>query len=321
MTSTVDNCLGARCARFDDCHVIAARQAAREADLVVVNHHLLMADLTMKEEGFGDLLPGADTVIVDEAHNFPEVAQGFFNKKLGSGQIDDLISDIRHEAIAAGVHGQELDRSLDAVQVAAADAKLALPSGNVNLAWVEAGEEFATAFFGIGEALGALRDQLDEIYQHSAGLTRCRDRGAAMMRIAEEIQDTDDDVGLRWIRPGHRHFVANVTPLDSSSEIASLLGARACTWIFTSATLAVKNDFSHFTSRLGISGIATRQIPSPFAYPEITRLYLPVGLPAPNEVDYTDRAVDAMAKAVEASNGRAFLLFTSHRALKRAAAR
>jgi ATP-dependent DNA helicase DinG len=140
-----------------------------------------------------------------------------------------------------------------------------------------------------------------------------------MMRIAEEIQDTDDDVGLRWIRPGHRHFAANVTPLDSSSEIASLLGARACTWIFTSATLAVKNDFSHFTSRLGISGIATRQIPSPFAYPEITRLYLPVGLPAPNEVDYTDRAVDAMAKAVEASNGRAFLLFTSHRALKRAA--
>ncbi len=319
VTSTVDNCLGSRCDRFDDCHVIAARQAAREADLVVVNHHLLMADLTMKEEGFGDLLPDADTVIVDEAHNFPGVAQGFFNRSLGTAQINDLISDIRREAIAAGLHGQELDRALDIVQVAAADAKMALPPGDANLAWREAGEDFAAAFNGIGEALGALRDQLDEIHQHSAGLERCRDRGGAMMLVAEEIQDTDDDVGLRWIRPGQRNFTANVTPLDSSAEIASLLGARSCTWIFTSATLAVKSDFTHFTSRLGISEIATRQIPSPFAYPEITRLYLPVGLPAPDAFDYTERAVEAMAVAVRASNGRAFLLFTSHRALKRAA--
>jgi ATP-dependent DNA helicase DinG len=319
VTSTVDNCLGSRCDRFDDCHVVAARQAAREADLVVVNHHLLMADLTMKEEGFGDLLPRADTIIVDEAHNFPDVAQGFFNKSLGTGQINDLIGDIRREMIAAALHGPELDRALDHVQVATADAQLALPPGSASLAWVEAGEDFAAAFAGIHGALTTLRNQLDEICQHSAGLGRCRDRGKAMLVAAEEIQDTDDDAGLRWIRPGQRNFTAHVTPLDSSAEIASLLGARACTWIFTSATLAVKSDFSHFTSRLGISEIATRQIPSPFAYPEITRLYLPTGLPAPDASDYTDRAVEAMTAAVQASNGRAFLLFTSHRALKRAA--
>jgi ATP-dependent DNA helicase DinG len=319
VTSTVDNCLGSRCDRFDGCHVVEARQAAREANLVVVNHHLLMADLTMKEEGFGDLLPGADTIIVDEAHNFPDVAQGFFNKSLGAGQINDLIGDIRRETIAAALHGQALDRALEHVQVATADAKLALPPGTANLAWAEAGEGFAAAFADIHEALAALRNQLDEIYQHSAGLGRCRDRGAAMLVAAEEILDTDDDAGLRWIRPGQRNFTAHVTPLDSSAEIASLLGARACTWIFTSATLAVKSDFTHFTSRLGISEIATRQIPSPFAYPEITRLYLPTGLPAPDASDYTDRAVEAMAAAVRASNGRAFLLFTSHRALKRAA--
>jgi ATP-dependent DNA helicase DinG len=319
VTSTVDNCLGSRCARFEDCHVIAARQAAREADLVVVNHHLLMADLTMKEEGFGDLLPGADTVIVDEAHNFPGVAQGFFNKSLSTGQIDDLVGDTRREAVTAGVHGQELDRALDTLKVAAADAKLTLPPGNGNVSWVEAGEDFAAAFFAVGEALGVLRDRLDDVFRHSAGLARCRDRGGAMKGIAEEIQDTEDDAGLRWIRNAHRHFTANVTPLDSSAEIASLLGARACTWIFTSATLAVKSDFSHFTARLGISEIATRQIPSPFDYPEITRLYLPAGLPAPAAPDFTDRAVAAMAEAVEASQGRAFLLFTSHRALQRAA--
>jgi ATP-dependent DNA helicase DinG len=319
VTSTVDNCLGARCARYDDCHVIAARQAAREADLVVVNHHLLMADLTMKEEGFGDLLPGADTVIVDEAHNFPGVAQGFFNKSLGAGQIDDLIGDTRRESVTAGVHEQTLEGLLDKLRVAAADAKLALPGGGANLAWVEAGEAFAAGFSGIAEALVSLRDQLDEIYRHSVGLARCRDRASAMIAIGHEIQDTDDDVGMRWVRPGHKYFTANVTPLDSSAEIAALMGARACTWIFTSATLAVKSDFSHFTTRLGIEEIATRQIPSPFAYPEITRLYLPVGLPAPSAFDYTDRAVEVMATAVEASRGRAFLLFTSHRALQRAA--
>ena len=102
VTSTADNCLGSRCPWFDDCHVVAARQEARDAELVVVNHHLLMADLTIKDEGFGELLPGADAVIVDEAQNFPEVAQGFFNTSLGSGQVHDLIGDVRAEALNAG---------------------------------------------------------------------------------------------------------------------------------------------------------------------------------------------------------------------------
>jgi len=319
VTSTVENCLGSRCPRFDDCYVVTARQAAREADLVVVNHHLLMADLTMKEEGFGELLPGADTVIVDEAHNFPEVAQGFFNRSLGSGQVTDLVGDIRSEALAAGVYPPEFDRRLDDLKQSVNDALIALPRGDSSLSWETAGADFAAAFDALGENLDAIRAQLDEVGGQSTGLDRCRERVAAMTLVTGEILDSDDDEGLRWIRRGQRSFTANLTPLDSSAEIQSLLGARPCTWIFTSATLAVGDDFSHFTGRLGIAEIATRQILSPFAYREITRLYVPTGLPEPNAPDYTDRVVDAMVDVVRASAGRAFLLFTSHRALRRAA--
>ncbi|MDH3509651.1 MAG: ATP-dependent DNA helicase [Gammaproteobacteria bacterium] len=319
VTSTVDNCLGSRCLWFDDCHVAAARQEARDAEMVVVNHHLLMADLTIKEEGFGELLPGADAVVVDEAQNFPEVAQGFFNTSLGSGQVQDLIGDVRAEALNAGFFDSDLDRTLDAVRLAANDAKLALASAESSVGWAEAGTAFAAAFNHIGECCEALYEQMSAFHEAGAGLLRCRDRVSSMMTTVEQISDTDDETGLRWIRQGSRSFTANLTPLDASGEIKSLLEARPCTWIFTSATLAVGDEFAHFTDRLGISAIATRQIPSPFAFPEISRLYLPAGLPGPNQPDFTDCAVAAMLEVVRISAGRAFLLFTSHRALRRAA--
>ncbi|MFQ5635169.1 MAG: tRNA (adenosine(37)-N6)-threonylcarbamoyltransferase complex dimerization subunit type 1 TsaB, partial [Gammaproteobacteria bacterium] len=321
VTSTVDNCLGSRCPRFDDCHVFAARQAARDADLVVVNHHLLMADLTMKDEGFGELLPGADAVIVDEAHQFPRVAQGFFDVGVSSGQVRDLAGDLRAEALRAGLFDADLDRLLDGVQHAGDDARAALPRTEGNIAWADAGPEFAAALTALGEVFADLCARLGDVDPGHAGLARCAERSAAMVAALGDIGEADEGAALRWVRCGGRFFAAHVTPLDASSEIRGLLEARPCTWIFTSATLAVRDDFRHFTSRIGIAGddIASRQIASPFDYPAIARLYLPTGLPNPNSKDYTDRSVAAMRAAVGASRGRAFLLFTSHRALRRAA--
>ena len=319
VTSTVDNCLGAQCAWFDDCHVFAARQAARVADVVVVNHHLLMADLTMKEEGFGELLPVADAVIVDEAHHFPKVAQSFFNVSLSSGQVYDLVSDIRGESVNAGLFGQNLARALESLRRGVDDARLALPSGEGNLAWAEIVKDFPDAMGALVEALVEVQVQLDSLGHEHAGLARCTERTGALITSVGEILDADEDVGLRWVRRTRRSFTANVTPLDAAQEIRALLAGRACTWVFTSATLAVRDDFGHFTQRLGLDQIATRQIASPFAYSDIARLYLPTGLPEPSAPDYTDAAVGAMRDAVKVSDGRAFLLFTSHRALRRAA--
>ena len=319
VTSTVDNCLGSRCAWFSDCHVFAARQAAREADVVVVNHHLLMADLTMKEEGFGELLPAADAIIVDEAHHFPKVAQGFFNVSVGSGQVYDLIGDVRSESVSAGLFGTDLGLVLDAVRRTVDDARMALPNGEGNVAWADVANEFEGALVTIADALVEVQARLALLDSDHAGLARCAERADTLLTGLAQIRDADDDVGLRWVRRGRRSFTANVTPLDAAEEIHSLLTGRQCTWVFTSATLAVRDDFRHFTQRLGIDEIATRQIPSPFAYADIARLYLPTGLPEPSAPDYTDRVVAAMRDAVRASDGRAFLLFTSHRALRRAA--
>lgn len=323
VTSTVDNCLGSRCPVFDDCHVVAARHAAREAEMVVVNHHLLMADLAMKEEGFGRLLPGADAIIVDEAHHFPEVAQSFFTIGLGSGQALDLAADVRSEAMRDGVFCSALERSIDVLRKTAADARLALADGLSNVPWDEAGTAFSTAFDALGESLDGLLGELAAVEDASPGLQRCRQRSASMFEAFETIVGLQDGIALRWIKLARRTFTANATPLDTADELRALLESSPSAWVFTSATLAVRDSFQHFVSRIGLPDVRTRQIPSPFAFADIARLYLPPGLPdglpQPNDPEFTDRAVAEMREAVIASDGRAFLLFTSHRALRRAA--
>ncbi len=323
VTSTLENCLGSRCPVFDDCHVVAARHAAREAEMVIVNHHLLMADLAMKEEGFGRLLPGADAIVVDEAHHFPDVAQSFFTVGLGSGRVFDLVSDIRSEAVSEGVLGSALEKTIADLRKAASDARLALSDESPNIAWDRTGAEFAGAFDALGQKLDELVGGLAAVEEGRPGLQRCRQRAGSMFDAFESIVDAQDDVALRWLKLARRTFTANATPLDTAQELSALLESTPSAWVFTSATLAVREDFQHFVSRIGLPEIRTRQIPSPFAFADIARLYLPdggpQGMPQPNDPTFTDRAVAEMRDAVYASNGRAFLLFTSHRALRRAA--
>ncbi|MDP6675358.1 MAG: ATP-dependent DNA helicase [Gammaproteobacteria bacterium] len=319
VTSTVDNCLGSRCPLFDDCHVVAARHAAREAEMVVVNHHLLMADLAMKEEGFGQLLPGADALIIDEAHRFPDVAQGFFTIGFGTGQVLDLAGDVRSELVRGGAFDRPLEQALDELRKAAADARLTLSDGVANLPWDATRDDFKSAFDTLGASLDGVSSELAAIEDSSPGLQRCRQRAGAMFAAFEAIVSARDDQGLRWIRLARRTFTANVTPLDTAEELGALLESRPAAWVFTSATLAVRDNFQHFISRIGLQDVRTRQIPSPFPFADISRLYLPRGLPQPNDPEVTDRAVAEMRAAVIASGGHAFLLFTSHRALRRAA--
>ncbi|RLA25061.1 MAG: hypothetical protein DRR11_21180 [Gammaproteobacteria bacterium] len=208
---------------------------------------------------------------------------------------------------------------LDELRQAAADARLTLPDGLSNVHWDEAGAKFTDAFEALGESLDGLVSELVTIEDPGPGLQRCRQRAVSMFAAYETINTSQDDIALRWIRLARRTFTANATPLDTASELRALLESSPSTWIFTSATLAVRDDFKHFVSRIGLPDVTARQIPSPFAFADIARLYLPQGLPPPNDPGFTDRAVDEMRDAVIASNGHAFLLFTSHRALRRAA--
>jgi ATP-dependent DNA helicase DinG len=319
ITSTADNCLGGRCAFLADCHVAKARQAAREADIVVVNHHLLMADLTMKDSGFGQLLPGADAVIVDEAHHFPDTAQGFLNLTLGSGQLLDLGRDLRTEALDSGCWSADIEAGVGRLDTLVRSARAELGERVREVDWESAGTEFSAALGGIAEELEALGSELGLLEELEGGLARCRDRTKALADEAQSLLQTSDDDYVRWVRVTGRGFVATATPLDASGQIQALLEGQAASWIFTSATLAVGDDFSHFIGRVGLTGVSTRQVPSPFDFGRIARLYLPRGLPDPSQHDYTDRVMASIRPVVAASRGRAFLLFTSHRALRRAA--
>lgn len=320
ITSTADNCLGTHCPFLSECHVAKARQAARDADIVVVNHHLLMADLTMKDEGFGQLLPGAEAVIVDEAHHFPDVAQGFLNLTLSAGQLQDLVGDVRAEALAAGAWSADLGVVVDQLDTAARSARAGLQDTARELDWDASGADFHAALEAVADDLETLAGELEPLTDSGSGLTRCRERAAGLAAAARRLLDAPADEYVRWVRVTARGFSVNATPLDASGQIQALLESQASTWIFTSATLAVGDDFTHFTSRLGLAGVATRQVPSPFDFGRIARLYLPGSLPEPAQQDYTDRVVDVALPVIAASRGRAFLLFTSHRALRRAAA-
>ncbi len=319
ITSTADNCLGADCPRFDDCFVVKARQAAKEADVVVVNHHLLMADLTIKEEGFGRLLPGIQVAIVDEAHHFPDVAQGFFNIRISHRQFIGLLEDIRDELDQAGLGDKVIFEAVAALGSVIAELNRSLPISSNSLAWSEVPDGFPAQLAELAVQFEGLATLLSPDAEDWVGIRRCRERASAVSAAIERILSANEDDGLRWLQRGTKSFAVNMTPLDTATQLSSLLQSQDCAWIFTSATLAVGEDFGHFTQRLGLPALATRQFPSPFDYGRISRLYLPANMPDPAAYDFTARVIDAAYPLIEATGGRAFLLFTSHRALQRAA--
>jgi ATP-dependent DNA helicase DinG len=319
VTSTAENCLGGKCPSLEQCHVVAARRKAAEADVAIVNHHLLLADLTLKDDGFGRLLPGADVIVVDEAHRFPETAQALFDVSFGSRPVEDLLREAAAEARQAGALSAPLQSRVQAVLVATGEATAAVPAGGEPVALSAAPPAFTSCLGRVAEELEGLAHALAECAGASPGLARCAERAGALAGAAGRVAGWEALSDLAWAQSARHGFSVHMTPLDASRQIRELVERQDCTWIFTSATLAVGDDFSHFTRRLGLEPLDTHRIDSPFDYRECARLYLPAGLPAPDAPDYVERSVAAIAPLLQASRGRAFLLFTSRRALARAA--
>ena len=319
VTSTLENCLGNQCEFYDRCYVVSARQAALSADIVVVNHHLLLADLALKEEGFGELLPGCEAVVIDEAHQFPDIAQDFFNVSLGSRSLLDLAADIRAEALAAFPADQEVGPFVDRLVKAVKDLRLNLPADASNILWDEMN---AASFRQLDNVVACLDDLIgwhECIDESMSGLKRCRERACACIESIEQISRADESAGLRWTGLTRAGFTLNYTPVEFSASLHNLLAAQSCAWVFTSATLAVGGDFSHFLMRMGLPDAITLEIVSPFDFATSGLLYLPDKLPEPASANYTELVMQQLLPLVAASDGRAFLLFTSHRALREAA--
>jgi len=316
LTSTTDNCLGNRCEFFDDCFLVEARRRAQAAEVVIVNHHLLLADLALKETGFGELLPDVEAVIVDEAHQLPEIAQQFFGISVGGRELQRLARDVVAEARAAGLAG-ELEALSDRLVRAAADTRLALGQRVGRLPWIACPPEMRDSLDAWVDCLRALETALGPVREINPGLQRCWERcrdAAARLKALEEKQVE----GLRWVEISPRNATVHWTPLDAGLELGARIEGHGGAWVFASATLAVGEDFSHFMDRLGVADASTRVLPSPFDYGENARLHLPQGLPQPADRDYVPSLMTAVWPLVEAAGGGAFLLFTSYRALNEA---
>ena len=324
VTSTRDNCLGQRCPQLSQCHVGAARRAALEADLVIVNHHLLLADLALKEDGFGDLLGAADAVILDEAHQIPDLATELFGAEVGSRRIETLLAELesrltpRRAGADAGAEQGRLAASVRALRACLGRMVDALAGRGGRLEWDEAEPLIGRELEQLGPQLARLTEQLRRV-EADAPLAALAERAAKFAAGLARIVALEALEGARCVQVGRRGFTLSMMPFDIAPRFQSMLSARACAWIFTSATLSFGADFSHFTGRLGLGDCGTLKIDSPFDFPRQSRLYLPRDLPAPGAAAHLPAVMGLARALIEAAGGGAFVLFTSHRSLAQAA--
>ncbi len=320
-TSTRDNCLGQSCTRYRDCFVMRARKNALDADVVVINHHLFFADVVLRDEGVAELLPACNTLIFDEAHQLPDTARMFFGETVSSGQLIDLARDARAELRSAGGASPALEAQADRLEKAARDLRLAFGGEPARMAWSQALRRPAVeaALEGLATASASLAEALDAQAERSEGLAACARRAREVGARIERLRATDDAAQVRWVEVFSHAVQLHLTPLSAAEPFRRQVEGHPRAWIFTSATLAVGDDFTHFTRELGLEDAPSARWLSPFDYARQARLYVPRGLPEnPNDPSYTDAVIDAALPVLKASRGRAFLLFTALRALRRA---
>jgi ATP-dependent DNA helicase DinG len=348
VTSTNENCLGSECPFWSECHVVLARQRAQSADLVVVNHHLLLADLALKQEGFGEILPGAQAFVVDEAHQLPELAAQFFGEGLGARAVVELARDALAEC--KDVQGalavvQQPAQQLEHATRALRAAMESLPTRGTQLRALQ-DDAVRAQFDGLALALLQLSDSLAGLRGASPGFEACHARardcvarlgrwlleGEARDSESSTDEDSVDGDGIstvndaepfandvRWYELSPRGFRLQRTPLDVSAPLRAHREQSRAAWVFTSATLSIAGNFSHIATRLGLDRPTTLLQPSPFDWDTQALCYLPPALPEPNSRGYNAALIDALLPVLEASAGRAFVLFASHRALRDAA--
>ena len=322
VTSTRENCLGSACAHHDKCFVLRARSQALDADVVVVNHHLFFADVVLRDEGAGELLPACNTVIFDEAHQLAQTASLFFGESVSTAQLIELARTTRLEAAASAKDYAPLPAAAQALDKAARDLRLAVreESGRLPLRVVERNRDFDAALAAVLGRLDGLAGELQEQGKRSEELERCRSRTLTLAEAIERWRGASDGQRVRWVEAFGHSLHLNSTPLSIAETFRAQIEGHARAWIFASATLSVGGDFSHYCGELGLQDARSLSWDSPFDYPRQALLYIPEGLPDPNTTQHTASVIEAALPLVEASRGRAFMLFTSLRAMREAQA-
>lgn len=320
VTSTRENCLGTECPKYDDCFVLAARREAQAADIVVVNHYLLMADLVLKEEGFGDLLPGADAIVIDEAHQLPDIAAQFLGYSVSTRQMAAIAKDVAGELLLSQLVAGSVDAALSGLDAQVAAVLGAGGGVDARLDHSQWPDRLIEALNGLGARAAELAEALAPLAGEAQGAyARLRERLVESAERLRALTSEEAQGGVRWAETSPRAVSCHYAPVDVAAQLAALIQSQACAWILTSATLAVGDDFSHFKRRSGLSHARSVRFESPFDFANQALLYLPKGLGDPGAPGHTRSVIEAALPVLEASGGRAFLLFTSHRALREGA--
>ncbi len=332
VTSTRDTCLGAECQYYQDCFVMKARKAAQQADVVVVNHHLFFADVALKDTGVAELLPSANTIVFDEAHQLPETATLFFGDTVSTSQLLELCRDVLAEGLSHARDGAEWAKVVTPVELAARDLRLTFPQDFVRLSLnqIASSSAFFPALEKLKINLQAMIATLETQAERAETIEQCRVRAIELASRFAAWNAKDgakasaaeaDQERVLWVEAFSSSLQLHQTPLSIAPVFNKQREGVPRSWIFTSATLAVKNDFNHYISQMGLVDEPAKSWPSPFDYDQQGLLYVPKNLPQPNSPDYTDSVIDAALPVIEAAGGRTFLLCTTIRAVNRAAER
>ncbi|APE84707.1 DinG family ATP-dependent helicase YoaA [Vibrio parahaemolyticus] len=314
ITSTNDNCLGKECPSYTDCFVLKARKRAMDSDIVVVNHHLFLADLAIKETGFGELIPEADVFIFDEAHQLPDIASEYFGQSVSSRQIHDLAKDIEIAYRTEAKDMRQLQKVGDKLLQSAMDMRIVLGEPGFRGNWREAmqSESIKRELVRLTDSLDLAIDVLKLALGRSQLLDTAFERANLIKGRIDRVCDVDITGYSYWYDTSPRHFTLHITPLSVADKFHEQIEIKQGAWIFTSATLAVSDDFKHFTDRLGLKPKQQFSLPSPFDYEKQARLCVPRYLPEPNSPGLADKLVRMLAPVIEENDGRCFFLCTSH---------
>jgi ATP-dependent DNA helicase DinG len=318
VTSTRDNCMGQECTFYKDCFVMEARKRALAADVVVVNHHLFFADVILRDEGVTELLPSANTVIFDEAHQLPEIAGLFFGEDVSTSQLMELARDAEAEYVTTAKDCPALQEAANNLEKAVRDFRLifALEGSRLPVQKALALKNFESAYAEMQTQLKALSDVLETQAERDPALENCWQRGLALEMQLQRWQKAENENLVRWVEVFTQSVQLHATPLSVAEGFGKQLNAQPRSWIFTSATLAVNSDFSHYLGQMGLEQATTGYWNSPFDFDSQALLYVPQDMPEPNSPGYSASVAAVALPVIKASRGRTFVLCTSLRAMK-----
>ncbi|MDE3971969.1 ATP-dependent DNA helicase [Glaesserella parasuis] len=314
LVSTAESCLGSDCPNYKECYVVQARRKALEADVVVVNHHLFCADMAVKETGFGELIPDAELIIFDEAHQLPDIASQYFGQSLTSRQLFDICKDSNIVYRTELKDLAQLGKASDHLQKVVQDFRLLLGDGNKrgNLREILQDPKVVEGFAKLNENIDFLSEVVKKSLGRSETLDKIFERLAEVKAQLKRLGDTSVVGYCYWYEINGRSFGLHITPLTVADKFGEQMRANQVGWIFTSATLEVGGKFDHFCQRLGIENAEQMVLQSPFDYARQSLLCVPRYLPDTNKSHTLTELGQLLKPVIEANNGRCFLLCTSY---------